>query len=149
MTPSLKNRVIRYPFWVSVVFIVLLVLSVFVINPLIITFKAQGEQSDARRLLLQVYQSLYSYKTENGGFPDTAGKTTQLFEFQELKPYIKNSEQLKKINNTNLFVTSSEEQFKIILQKKLANRDNDIQVLNSKKQYCHKQDGVKHLTETC
>ena len=75
------------------------------------------------------------YKIENGSFPDTAGKTTRLSKLQELKPYFKSSEHFSHVENVELIIESQEEKFNIILQKKLSNGENDVQILNSKKQF--------------
>ncbi|MES2615707.1 MAG: hypothetical protein V4591_09860 [Bdellovibrionota bacterium] len=149
MAKSFKTKMIRHPVLLGSVFTAIVVAFIFAMTSVVITFKAQGEQSDSRRILLQVYRSLYGYKTENGEFPNTAGKAKEFTELLELRPYVRSTEQWDGIENVNLSITSEEGHFIILLQKKLANGSIDIQVLNSKKQFCHQHDGIKNQSQNC
>lgn len=107
-----------------------MVLLVTLLNPVILNLKAQSEQDDSKTTLLQVYRSLYSYKTENGTFPNTAGKSIQLSQLGELKPYLKNFVSLERVE-----IASNEQEFNVFLKKTLSNGENDILFLNSKKEF--------------
>ena len=144
----LKHKAIQHFFWFCVVVVGFLVISVSAVNPLLVDMKAQGEQNQSKKVLLQVYQSMYSYKTENGEFPTTSGKMVKLSKLEELKPYIKNSNTME-FQGEELFVVSNKNKFNIVGQKTLANGGNDIQILDYKKKLCHKIDGVTHETHSC
>ncbi len=146
---NLKNKTNFHFFRARTLIIMSALLGIFFINSFILSILAQKEQNDSKNTLLQVYQTLYSYKIENGSFPNTYGKSYTLNEVGELNAYVKSKNKIIKMDKIDLFIISKEEKFNIILQKKLVNGNNDVQILNSKKEFCHKKDGVKHEDKDC
>ena len=68
-------------------FIALLALIVF---PKVSSFKAKGQQSEARIKLVKVYNSLYAYRLENGSFIDTQQKIVYLEDIRSLLTILPN-----------------------------------------------------------
>lgn len=129
----------------------IVVISIFLATllPTSVVFKAQGQQADSKQLLIQTYRTLYSYKTENGEFPSTAGKIKKVTEMEELKPYFKHKDQLNAKENSSLYIKSEMGQFNIILQKKLINGRFDVQAMDSNKTFCHSLDGINNRNQNC
>lgn len=139
----------KIEFWFTAKFVISLVGLILFISSLLLNLKAQQEQDESRQLLLQIYQTLYSYKIENGEFPNTSTKIFPVPQLEDLKPYIKNKNNFNRIKNTQLYLVSSHDRFNIILEKKLVNGEKDVQILNSKKEFCHKHNGINHHSRNC
>ena len=128
--------------------------TVFVLGYLAVFFgvsaiKSEEEQDQSKKVLFQVYKTLYRYKAENGVFPDTSGKPIQISQLKELKPYFKTPEQFREMEKTEILIKSRANQFNLEVQKVLPNGGHDIQDLNSKKEFCHKLNGLKHESQDC
>lgn len=124
-------------------------LLALIVFPNVASFKAKGQQSEARIKLIKVYNSMYAYKLENGSFIDTQNKIVYLESLKELDSYF-NDEFYNKYNkNDKVFVISSPEQFVIAFVRVLSSGEYDIQRVNSRKKFCHMLNGMEEGKENC
>ncbi|WGL60275.1 hypothetical protein QEJ31_01475 [Pigmentibacter sp. JX0631] len=129
-----------------ITFIAILALIVF---PKVSSFKAKGQQSEARIKLVKVYNSLYAYRLENGTFIDTQQKIVYLEDLKELDPYIKEDFYKKSNKNDKVFLISSPDKFAAAYVRVLSNGEFDIQRINSKKQFCYMLNGLEDKKVNC
>ena len=127
-------------------FIALLALIVF---PKVSSFKAKGQQSEARIKLVKVYNSLYAYRLENGSFIDTQQKIVYLEDLKELDPYFKEDFYKKSNKNDKVFLISTPDKFAAAYVRVLSNGEFDIQRINSKKQFCYMLNGLEERKVNC
>lgn len=123
-------------------------LSLIVI-PKVSVFKAKGQQSEARIKLVKIYNSMYTYKLENGNFIDTKKKVVSIIGLHELDPYLK--EDVLHFNNKDdkIYIISNHEQFAVAYIRTLSNGNFDIQRINSKKSFCYMLNGIDIDAENC
>jgi len=127
-------------------FIGILALIVF---PKISSFKAKGQQSEARIKLVKVYNSMYAFKLENGSFIDTQQKIMYLEDIKELDPFFKEDFYKKNNKNDKVFIISSPDKFAVAYVRVLSNGEYDIQRINSRKQFCYMLNGLEEKKENC
>ncbi|KAB8033135.1 type II secretion system protein [Fluviispira multicolorata] len=132
----------------------LLILSIIgffaaMVIPRVSSFKAKGQQSEARIQLMKIYNSMHSHKLENGFFPGTKGQKLVISNFRELNNYYRVDNIRFYSKGDNIYIISSSDQFVVAYVRVLANKNLDIQRLNSKKVFCHMYDGVRTGKENC
>lgn len=123
-------------------------LSLIVI-PKVSSFKAKGQQSEARIKLVKIYNSMHAYKLENGSFINTNKKVISISNLHDLDPYLKENEIRFNNKNDRIYIISNQDQFAVAYLRILANGNYDIQRINSKKSFCYMLNGIELNSENC